>query len=175
MRRRSKPMSAARRVARLARLALDRLWVLVTPGNPLKDKRELLVLASIVEKETGEGAERARVAGVFVNRIAKRMKLETDPTVIYGITEGKGALGRRLTRDDLRNPHAYNTYVHDGLPPGPIANPGLAAIKATAQPEKHNYLFFVADGSGGHAFAETLAEHNRNVERWRKIRQERGN
>jgi UPF0755 protein len=164
-----------RRMKQLMDDALALAWSNRRPDLPLKDKRELLILASIVEKETGEGAERARVAGVFVNRIVKRMKLETDPTVIYGITEGKGALGRRLLLSDLRNPHPYNTYVHDGLPPGPIANPGLAAIRATAQPEQHNFIFFVADGSGGHAFAETLAEHNRNVERWRRIRQERGN
>jgi UPF0755 protein len=153
--------------------ALDEAWAQREKDFALKDRREILIMASIVEKETGEGAERPMVAGVFINRIRRNMRLETDPTVIYGITEGKGALGRRLLKSDLENPHPYNTYKHAGLPPGPIANPGRAAILATVKPTKHNFIYFVADGSGGHAFAETLAEHNRNVERWRKIRRER--
>ncbi len=153
--------------------ALDEAWVQRTKDVALKDKRELLIMASIVEKETGEGAERPMVAGVFLNRVKRNMRLETDPTVIYGITEGKGALGRRLLRSDLENPHLYNTYKHAGLPPGPIANPGRAALLATVKPATHNFIYFVADGSGGHAFAETLQEHNKNVERWRKLRRER--
>jgi UPF0755 protein len=139
----------------------------------LKDRRELLILASIVEKETGESSERAMVAGVFVNRLKKGMRLETDPTVIYGITNGKGALGRRLLRSDLEKPSPYNTYKITGLPPGPIANPGRAAVLATVNPAKHEYVYFVADGTGGHAFAETLEQHNRNVAKWRQIRRDR--
>ncbi|MGH6958913.1 MAG: endolytic transglycosylase MltG, partial [Dongiaceae bacterium] len=148
-------------------------WAARDPQQALKDKRELLILASIVEKETGEGAERPMVAGVFMNRIRKGMRLETDPTVIYGITEGRGALGRRLLKSDLETPHAYNTYKNVGLPPGPIANPGRAAIQATVKPAKHNYIYFVADGSGGHVFAETVEEHNTNVQRWRRLRRDR--
>jgi len=153
--------------------AVDAAWVQREPDSVLKSTKDLLILASIVEKETGEGAERAMVAGVFVNRLKKNMRLETDPTVIYGITQGKGALGRRLLKSDLENAHPYNTYKHAGLPPGPIANPGRAAILATIKPAKHNYVYFVADGSGGHAFAETLDQHNRNVAKWRQFRREK--
>lgn len=153
---------------------LDEAWTQRGEANGvIKDKRELLILASIIEKETGEGAERPMVAGVFINRLKKNMRLETDPTVIYGITEGKGALGRRLLRSDLENPHPYNTYKNLGLPPGPIANPGKAAILATMKPAQHNYIYFVADGTGGHVFAETLEQHNRNVAKWRQIRRDR--
>jgi UPF0755 protein len=148
-------------------------WAQRDKETVLKDKKELVILASIVEKETGEGAERAMVAGVFVNRLRKGMRLETDPTVIYGITEGKGALGRRLLKSDLEKPHPYNTYKIHGLPPGPIANPGKAAIMATIKPAKHNYIYFVADGSGGHAFAETKEQHDKNVAKWRQIRRDR--
>ena len=143
---------------------------------PLKTIGDLLTLASIVEKETGVADERERVAGVFINRLRKGIALQTDPTVIYAITkgkmkdEGKGPLGRRLLRKDLEINSPYNTYKNAGLPPGPIANPGYASIKATLNPEKHDYIFFVADGTGGHAFGKTLAEHNRNVAKWRKIR-----
>jgi UPF0755 protein len=161
------------RMKRAMKDALDEAWAARDPQLALKDRREVLILASIIEKETGEGAERPMVAGVFTNRLKKKMRLETDPTVIYGITEGKGALGRRLLRSDLENPHPYNTYKHVGLPPGPIANPGRASIEATVRPAKHNFIYFVADGSGGHAFAETLDEHNKNVQRWRKLRRER--
>jgi UPF0755 protein len=113
--------------------------------------------------------ERALVASVFLNRLKEGMKLQTDPTVIYGLTKGQGVLGRGLRQSELRSNTAYNTYVIDGMPPGPIANPGRAAIEAALHPAETAYLFFVADGSGGHAFAETLAEHNRNVEAWRAI------
>jgi len=152
---------------------VDAAWAQREPDTPLKSARELVILASIVEKETGESAERALVAGVFVNRLKKNMRLETDPTVIYGITLGKGPLGRRLLRTDLENPHPYNTYKIPGLPPGPIANPGKASILATVSPAKHNYVYFVADGSGGHAFAETLDQHNKNVAKWRQFRREK--
>ncbi len=162
------------RMKRAMQDALDEAWAQRSDQNgPLKDKRELLILASIVEKETGEGAERAMIAGVFVNRLKKSMRLETDPTVIYGLTEGKGALGRRLLKSDLEKAHPYNTYKIQGLPPGPIANPGKATLLATAKPTQHNYVYFVADGSGGHVFAETLDQHNKNVAKWRQIRRDR--
>ncbi|MGB0720431.1 MAG: endolytic transglycosylase MltG [Bdellovibrionales bacterium] len=143
---------------------------------PLKTVRDVVTLASIVEKETGKPEERARVAGVFLNRLKAGIPLQTDPSVIYAITggehknDGKGPLGRRLLSKDLQIDSPYNTYKNAGLPPGPIANPGRASIAAVLTPESHDYLFFVADGSGGHVFAKTLAEHNRNVAEWRKIR-----
>ena len=143
---------------------------------PLKTIRDVLTLASIVEKETAQADERERVAGVFINRLRKGMALQTDPTVIYAITkgkhknEGKGPLGRRLLKKDLAYDSPYNTYKYPGLPPGPIANPGKASIEAVLKPESHNYIFFVADGTGGHAFSKTLKEHNANVAKWRKIR-----
>jgi UPF0755 protein len=144
--------------------------------KPLKNVRDVLTLASIVEKETAVPSERARVAGVFFNRLNKGIALQTDPTVIYALTlgkhknDGKGPLGRRLLRKDLSVESPYNTYKYPGLPPGPIANPGRAAIEAVINPETHSYIYFVADGSGGHAFAKTLKEHNANVTKWRKIR-----
>ncbi len=159
--------------------ALDDAWQKRASGLPLKTKEEALILASIVEKETGIAKERARVAGVFINRLNKGMMLQTDPTVIYAITkgkiqnEGKGPLGRRLLRKDLKINSPFNTYKNVGLTPTPIANPGRAAIEATLNPEKHDYIFFVADGTGGHMFGKTLAEHNRNVAKWRKVRAER--
>lgn len=155
---------------------LDELWETRAKDLPFKTKEEAIILASIVEKETGVGAERERIAGVFVNRLNKGMALQTDPTVIYALTmgkmkdDGKGPLGRRLLRKDLKVDSKYNTYRYAGLPPGPICNPGRAAIKATLNPEKNDYIFFVADGTGGHAFGKTLAEHNANVAKWRKIR-----
>lgn len=148
-------------------------WAGRAPGLPLRTPRELLILASIVEKETGLPEERAQVAGVFVNRLERGMRLQTDPTVIYGITNGEGTLGRGLLRSELVAPTEYNTYVIPGLPPTPIANPGRDAIIATANPERTDYIYFVADGSGGHVFAETLAEHNANVAQWRRIEAER--
>jgi len=149
---------------------LDELWEKRQPDLPFKTKREALILASIVEKETAISAERAKVAGVFVNRLRKGMRLQTDPTVAYGLTLGKETLGRPLTRKDLKNPTPYNTYTINGLPPGPICNPGRASIQAVLDPMKTDALYFVADGSGGHAFAETLREHNRNVAKWRKYK-----
>ncbi len=155
---------------------LNDLWDKRQPDLPIKTKEEALILASIVEKETAVPDERKRVAGVFINRLKRGMPLQTDPTVIYAITkgehknDGQGPLGRRLLKKDLKFDSPYNTYLYPGLPPGPIANPGRASIEATLNPEKHDYIYFVADGSGGHAFAKTLAEHNANVAKWRKIR-----
>ncbi|MEM7732056.1 MAG: endolytic transglycosylase MltG [Pseudomonadota bacterium] len=140
---------------------------------PLADPAEVLILASIIEKETAQADERPQVASVFVNRIRRGMRLQTDPTVIYGITNGEGVLGRGLRQSELRRATPYNTYVIDGLPPTPIANPGEASLMAAVNPDNTDYLFFVADGTGGHAFAETLDEHNRNVARWREIEAER--
>lgn len=155
---------------------LDQAWENRAPNLPIKTKEEALVLASLIEKETGVKDERKRVAGVFVNRINKGMLLQTDPTVIYAITkgehknDGKGPLGRRLLTKDLGIDSPYNTYKYAGLPPGPICNPGKASIEAALNPEKHDYLFFVADGTGGHAFGKTNAEHLKNVSKWRKVR-----
>jgi UPF0755 protein len=135
---------------------------------------EFVTLASIVEKETGVPEERPRVAAVFVNRLKHHMRLQSDPTIIYGLFGGEGRpAGRPIFRSDKEKPTPYNTYVIDGLPPTPIANPGRAALEAVANPAKTDDLYFVADGSGGHAFAPTLAEHNQNVARWRKIEKER--
>lgn len=135
----------------------------------IKTAEELVTLASIIEKETGLAAERPHVAGVFLNRLRKGMKLQSDPTVTYGITEGKRDLDRPLSRKDLATATAYNTYQISGLPKGPIANPGLDSLKAVLAPEKTDNLYFVADGSGGHAFSATLDEHNKNVRKWRKL------
>jgi UPF0755 protein len=132
-------------------------------------KEQAVTLASIVEKETAVPEERPVIASVFMNRLSKGMRLQSDPTIIYGITGGKGRLDRALTRKDIDTPTEYNTYRIDGLPPGPIANPGRAALEAVLNPTPTKYLYFVADGTGGHAFAATLAEHNRNVRKWRKI------
>ncbi|HVL21527.1 MAG TPA: endolytic transglycosylase MltG [Amaricoccus sp.] len=148
---------------------LDAAWASRAPDLPLASEEELLTLASIVEKETGVEEERRRVAAVFINRLRRGMRLQTDPTVIYGITEGKGTLGRGLRASELAQATPFNTYVRAGLPPTPIANPGKAAIEAAANPEASDYIYFVADGSGGHAFARTLEEHNRNVATWRRI------
>lgn len=156
--------------------AIEDLWPARAADLPIKTKAEAVILASIIEKETAVASERRRVAGVFVNRLKRGIPLQTDPTVIYAITkgrhknDGRGPLGRRLLTKDLKVDSPYNTYQNAGLPPGPIANPGRASIEAALNPETHNYIFFVADGSGGHAFAETLREHNNNVAKWRKIR-----
>lgn len=152
---------------------IDEAWSNRVDGLPLASKDEMLILASIIEKETGIAEERRAVASVFINRLNRGMRLQTDPTVIYGITRGQGPLGRGLRQSELRRETPYNTYVIDGLPPTPIANPGRAAIMAAVDPDQTNYVFFVADGTGGHAFAETLDEHNRNVARWREIEAER--
>lgn len=155
---------------------LNELWEGRAEGLPFTTKEEALTLASIVEKETGVAAERAKIAGVFINRLRKGIPLQTDPTVIYAMTkgeiqtEGQGPIGRRLLTADLQYDSPYNTYLYPGLPPGPIANPGRASIEATLHPEEHDYIYFVADGTGGHVFARTLTEHNTNVANWRKIR-----
>ena len=140
---------------------------------PLKTPEEMLTLASIIEKETGIAEERRQVASVFTNRLNQGIRLQTDPTVIYGVTRGKGVLGRGLRRSELRKETPWNTYVIDGLPPTPIANPGLASLRAAVDPDETPFIFFVADGTGGHAFAETLAEHNANVAKWRQIEADR--
>lgn len=147
---------------------LDKIWQNRAPDLPLKDKNELLILASIIEKETGVNAERAKVASVFYNRLKINMPLQTDPTVIYAITNGKSDLGRALTRKDLQTDSPYNTYLYKGLPPTPICNAGRAALEAAANPLDTPYLYFVADGAGGHRFAKTLSEHNNNVRLWLK-------
>lgn len=148
-------------------------WENRSDGLPIGSPEEALTLASIIEKETGVAEERAEVAAVFVNRLNKGMKLQMDSTVEYGLTEGQGFLDRGLRRSELSKSTPYNTYLIEGLPPGPIGNPGRDAIHATLNPTTSNYLFFVADGTGGHAFAETLVEHNRNVAQWRRIEAER--
>ncbi|UUX49387.1 endolytic transglycosylase MltG [Nisaea acidiphila] len=147
---------------------LARQWEARAPDLPLASPEEALVLASIVERETGIARERGLVAGVFVNRLRRGMRLQSDPTVAYGIAPD--GLDRPLTRADLKAETPYNTYVIKGLPPTPIANPGIDAIRAVMNPIETDYLYFVADGTGGHAFARTLQEHNRNVRKWRKIR-----
>jgi UPF0755 protein len=129
-----------------------------------------VILASIVEGETAAPGERALVAGVFVNRLERGMRLQSDPTVRFALTEGERELDRALTRQDWKLEHPYNTYRIDGLPPGPINHPGRKAIEAALNPADTDYLYFVADGTGGHAFAETLREHNRNVAEWRRVR-----
>jgi UPF0755 protein len=157
------------------RQAQDRLvrevWERRNPDLPLKTPDQLVILASIIEKETGKPEERTRVAAVFANRLKQRMKLQSDPTIVYGLVFGKGPLGRPLSKADIAQPTPYNTYVIDGLPPGPIANPGRASIEAAANPARTKELFFVADGTGGHAFAETYDQHLKNVARLRVIEQ----
>lgn len=167
------------RAALLARMStaqetlLAAAWEARADDLPIESAEDLLILASLIEKETGVSDERRQVASVFVNRINQGMRLQTDPTVIYGITKGEGVLGRGLRRSELRAETPYNTYVINGLPPTPIANPGRASLMAAAQPDETPYIFFVADGTGGHAFAVTLDEHNRNVAVWRQIEADR--
>ena len=153
---------------------LAELWATRAEGLPYDSPEQALVMASIVEKETGIPEERKMVASVFINRLAQGMRLQTDPTVIYGITKGEGVLGRGLRQSELQRETPYNTYVIDGLPPTPIANPGRLSIEAALNPADSKYLYFVADGTGGHAFAETLAQHNENVARWRAIEAQQG-
>ncbi|MFO1089471.1 MAG: endolytic transglycosylase MltG [Hyphomicrobiales bacterium] len=154
---------------------VDTLWKAKADGLPFKTKEEAVILASIVEKETGIAEERPRVAAVFVNRLKKGMRLQSDPTIIYGIVGGKGKLDRPLTRSDIAEKTAYNTYQIDGLPPTPIANPGKESIAAVMNPAQTGDLYFVADGTGGHAFAKTLAEHQANVKKWRQVEADRAN
>ena len=148
---------------------LAELWPRRADGLPYDSPEQALVLASIVEKETALEAERRHVAGVFINRLRRGMRLQSDPTVIYGLTGGAAPLGRPLTSADLDADNAFNTYVIGGLPPQPIANPGRASIEAVLDPADTEDLYFVADGAGGHVFARTLEEHNRNVAKWRRL------
>jgi UPF0755 protein len=152
---------------------LEQIWAHRAPDLPVRTPHELVTLASIVEKETGRADERPHVASVFVNRLHKRMRLQSDPTIVYGLVGGKGTLGRGILRSEIDKPTPYNTYTIDGLPPGPIANPGRAALEAVANPSRTNDLYFVADGTGGHVFAETLAQHAANVARWRQIEKDK--
>ena len=151
----------------------EELWLLREVGLPIKTPLEAIILASIVEKETGLVEERRRVASVFINRLRLGMRLQSDPTVIYGLTNGNRRLSRPLKRKDLKSPNPYNTYLNKGLPPGPIANPGRASIKAVLNPIESTDLYFVADGKGGHAFSTTLSEHNKNVKVLRKLEREK--
>jgi len=153
---------------------VEDIWSRRVPDLPLKDINEFVTLASIVEKETGRGDERSRVAAVFINRLRQNMRLQSDPTIIYGIFGGEGKPeGRPIYQSDIDKPTPYNTYSINGLPPTPIANPGRAALEAVANPSKTDDLYFVADGTGGHVFAKTLDEHNENVARYREIEKQR--
>jgi len=161
--------SLARRAVAAMDAALAEAWAARAPNLPLANPREALILASIIERETGVAAERALVGGVFANRLRRGMMLQSDPTVAY--VPGQGLpLERPLSRADLDQAHPFNTYRIRGLPPGPIASPGREALRAATRPAETEFLFFVADGTGGHAFARTLEEHNRNVARWRALR-----
>ena len=148
---------------------LAEIWERRNTDIPVKTPEQLVTLASIVEKETGKADERSRVAAVFVNRLRQKMKLQSDPTIIYGLAGGKGTLGRPIKRSEIMQPSPYNTYVVDGLPPGPIANPGRASLEATANPARTRDLFFVADGTGGHSFTETYDQHQKNVAKLRTM------
>ncbi len=159
--------SIIRRMQEAQRRLLDKLWPKRAPGLPFKTRREAIILASIVEKETGVPEERPRVAAVFINRLKKGIRLQSDPTIIYGITKGK-PLGRPIRKSEIESKTPWNTYRFKGLPPTPIANPGRDSIAAVLNPAKTDDLYFVADGTGGHVFAATLEEHNRNVRKWRK-------
>lgn len=161
-------------MAALQARSMQQIWARRAPDLPIRSPEEMVILASIVEKETGRADERPRVASVFINRLNRRMRLQSDPTIVYGITLGRGPLGRSITQADIQRPTAYNTYQMDGLPLTPIANPGRAAMEAVVNPLRGRDVYFVADGTGGHAFAETLEQHNRNVANWRRIERERG-
>ena len=152
---------------------LARLWPTRKPSSVVRTPQEALTLASIVEKETGKASERRMVAGVYSNRVRIGMKLDADPTVIYPITKGR-PLGRRIRRSELQAVNGYNTYAMAGLPVGPIANPGRESIAAVLDPADTRALYFVADGTGGHVFADTLAQHNANVAKWYALRRARG-
>ncbi|MEK1887410.1 MAG: endolytic transglycosylase MltG [Phyllobacterium sp.] len=153
---------------------VEDIWERRDPNVPLKTIDEFVTLASIVEKETGKADERPRVAAVFINRLNKKMRLQSDPTILYGLFGGKGKpADRPILKSDLEQPTPYNTYTVNGLPPGPIANPGRDALEAVAHPSHTNELYFVADGTGGHVFAATLEEHNDNVKRWREVEKNR--
>jgi UPF0755 protein len=157
------------RMQQAQKRALAEIWERRSPDIPIKTPEQLVTLASIVEKETGKADERSRVAAVFVNRLRQKIKLQSDPTIIYGLVGGKGTLGRPIKRSEIQQPSPYNTYVVDGLPPGPIANPGRASLEAAANPARTRDLFFVADGTGGHAFTETYDQHQKNVAKLRAL------
>jgi UPF0755 protein len=159
------------RMQQAERRVVQEAWDHRVPDLPLRTPEQMVTLASIVEKETGRADERSRVAAVFINRLKQKMRLQSDPTIIYGLVGGKGTLGRPILRSEIEQPTPYNTYVIDGLPPGPIANPGRAALEAVANPARTKELYFVADGTGGHAFSETLDQHQRNVARLRALEQ----
>jgi UPF0755 protein len=157
------------RMQQAQKRVVGEIWEHRSPDVPLKTADQLVTLASIVEKETGRADERSRVAAVFVNRLRQKIKLQSDPTIIYGLVGGKGTLGRPIKRSEILQPSPYNTYVVDGLPPGPIANPGRASLEAAANPARTRDLFFVADGTGGHAFTETYDQHQKNVAKLRTM------
>src|SRR5277367_2685172 len=157
------------RMQQAQKRALAEIWERRSPDVPLKSPDQLVALASIVEKETGKPDERTRVAAVFVNRLKQNMKLQSDPTIIYGLVGGKGTLGRPIAKGEIEQPTPYNTYVITGLPPGPITNPGRASLEAAANPARTRDLFFVADGTGGHAFTETYDQHQKNVAKLRAM------
>jgi len=157
------------RMQQAQRRALSEIWERRSPDLPIKTPEQLVTLASIVEKETGKADERSRVAAVFVNRLRQKIKLQSDPTIIYGLVGGKGTLGRPIKRSEILQPSPYNTYVVEGLPPGPIANPGRASLEAAANPARTRDMFFVADGTGGHAFSDTYDQHQKNVARLRTM------
>jgi UPF0755 protein len=157
------------RMQQAQKRVLAEIWERHNPDIPVKTPEQLVTLASIVEKETGKADERSRVAAVFVNRLRQKIKLQSDPTIIYGLVGGRGTLGRPIKRSEIQQPSPYNTYVVDGLPPGPIANPGRASLEAAANPARTRDLFFVADGTGGHAFTETYDQHQKNVAKLRTM------
>ncbi len=160
------------RMQQAQRRALQEIWDRRSPDLLLKTPEQLVVLASIIEKETGKPEERTRVASVFHNRLKSNMRLQSDPTIIYGLVGGKGTLGRPIMRSEIEQPTPYNTYVINGLPPGPIANPGRASLEAAANPARTKELYFVADGTGGHAFADNYEQHQKNVARLRSLEQQ---
>jgi UPF0755 protein len=157
------------RMQQTQKRVLAEIWERRNSDIPVKTPEQLVTLASIVEKETGKADERSRVAAVFVNRLRQKMKLQSDPTIIYGLVGGRGTLGRPIKRSEIQQPSPYNTYVVEGLPPGPIANPGRASLEAAANPARTRDLFFVADGTGGHAFTETYDQHQKNVAKLRTM------
>jgi UPF0755 protein len=161
--------SVIQRMQQTAQQALAEAWQKRAEGLPLKSPEELVVLASIIEKETGRSDERTRVSAVFHNRLKQKMRLQSDPTIIYGLTGGKGSLGRPILESEIRQPTPYNTYVIEGLPPGPIANPGRASLEAAANPARTKEVYFVADGTGGHVFSENYEQHLKNVAKLRAI------
>jgi UPF0755 protein len=157
------------RMQQAQKRVLAEIWERRNPDIPIKTPEQLVILASIVEKETGKADERSRVAAVFVNRLRQKIKLQSDPTIIYGLVGGKGTLGRPIKRSEILQPSPYNTYVIDGLPPGPIANPGRASLEAAANPARTRDLFFVADGTGGHSFSDSYDQHQKNVAKLRAM------